>query len=111
MCSDSASAPANGPMPAASTISAAHTSSGTLRRKLSTKRAPWRSGPPMRPEAGSASTAPATAASTVPSADTASVCSAPWPTLARNSGDTSGGKNSAMNLPMSLSDSAEPSAP
>jgi hypothetical protein len=97
-------------MPAASTISAAHTSSGTLRRKLRTKRAPWRHPAPARPDAGSASAAPARAASTVPSADTASVCNAPWPTLARKSGDTSGGKNSAMNLPMSRSDSAEPSA-
>ncbi|CKW29181.1 Uncharacterised protein [Mycobacterium tuberculosis] len=46
----------------------------------------------------------------MPSADTASVCSAPWPTFERKSGDRSGGKNSAMNLPMSLSDSAEPRA-
>ena len=70
VCKASASAPAKGPSPTASTVNVAHTSSGTLRHTFNTALTSVRG-------LLTASSKPATAASAVPSTDTASVCQMP----------------------------------
>jgi len=97
--------PANGPRPAAITISAAHTSSGTLRSTLSASRAASRGARPKRPAAGSASRLAAPTASRVPIAATAKVWSAPHAALSTNAEERSGGKNSPTNFAIRRIDS------
>ena len=103
VCNARASVPANGPRPAEINSRAAHTSSGIERSTLSSRRV----GSLISPRssrcsvlAGSAMMTPITIASSVPSNDMANVSTAPTHTLARNTVDTSGGKNSRMNRTM-----------
>ncbi|CAH0650332.1 hypothetical protein PSNVIR_04623 [Pseudomonas sp. Nvir] len=90
VCSARARVPALGPSPAASTVSAAHTSSGMARRALSSNRAAPCNGQPKRPAAGSASSIPIIIANRVPSPDMARVSSAPCHTAFRCPADQSG---------------------
>ena len=75
VCHISASVPANGPSPAANTISAAQTSSGIERKKLRMRREATRGDGPKRPAAGNASKSPRTVAMAVPIAEIAMVSS------------------------------------
>jgi hypothetical protein len=77
VCAASASVPAKGPRPEATSSSEAHTSSGIERSTLSAERISARGALPKRPEAGSENARPAITASSVPSADIAR--SLAWP--------------------------------
>ena len=103
VCRASASVPAMGPKPAEIRSKAAHTNSGMARRALSNQRVGLRnqaeSWDDMR-LAGTAIAKPSIAAIAVPNADMARVSQAPQATLFTNTGDRSGGKNSATKRPM-----------
>ena len=105
-----ASVPANGPSPAAISSKVAHTSSGMLRRALSTSRVGprQRAGSPSNALlAGRASARPSSTASKVPSADMASVSSVAHSSFCKNAGLVSGCSSSARNRPILASAGAD----
>ncbi len=96
MCKASASAPANGPRPTASTVIVAQTSSGTERSRLSSAFQGAR-------QRGKASSSPAMAASRLPMMEMARVSHNPWATLRSQAALRSGEKKPATKLPIDCS--------